>query len=130
MGMILDTCFVIAAEREGRKHSDGDAIRFLTTHPLERFHITFTISGELACGNSANARKYWDLLCKPFHILQWNREISWTYGNIHRDLSDSGNLIGTNDMWIAATALVYDMDLVTRNLKDFHRVKNLRVVEF
>jgi predicted nucleic acid-binding protein len=35
--------------------------------------------------------------------------------------------ISTNDAWIAATALSYDLDLVTHNPKDFRDIPGLRV---
>lgn len=36
--------------------------------------------------------------------------------------------ISTNDAWIAATALSYDLDLVTHNPKDFRGIPGLRVL--
>ncbi|MFN0079131.1 MAG: hypothetical protein ACKVY0_21930 [Prosthecobacter sp.] len=57
MGLILDTNFIITAEREARTGKRGKADVFLEAHQDESFYITFTIAGELACGDSAAARK-------------------------------------------------------------------------
>jgi tRNA(fMet)-specific endonuclease VapC len=38
--------------------------------------------------------------------------------------------IGTRDLRIAATALVHDLTLVTRNHKDFFRVPALRIEDW
>jgi len=38
--------------------------------------------------------------------------------------------IGTRDLRIAATALVHDLTLVTRNHKDFSRVPGLRIEDW
>jgi tRNA(fMet)-specific endonuclease VapC len=57
-------------------------------------------------------------------------EISWVYGELFRHLAARGHLIGTNDLWIAATALVHDMGVVTRNTEEFQRVPNLLVVGY
>lgn len=38
-----------------------------------------------------------------------------------------GQIIGSHDLWIAATALVHDFTLATRNEREFRRVPGLRV---
>ena len=128
--MILDTNFIVALEREARRGVAGPAMAFLAAHPDTHFHITFTIAGELACGQSASALQAWQRLCQPFPILPWTLEVSGQYGEIFRHLQSSGSLIGTNDMWIAATALVHRADLVTNNLDEFRRIPGLLVVPF
>lgn len=74
---ILDTEFVIALERERKTKRDGPAKCFLGQHASDRFFITFTVAGELACGRSADAKQAWQRLCRPFFIIPWNPEISW-----------------------------------------------------
>ncbi len=130
MGLILDTNFVIAAEREARRKQSGDAFRFLETHSAETLWITFTIAGELACGDSSATQQEWSHLCKPFPILPWTREISWQYGVLYRHLKSQGALIGSNDLWIASTALTHGMGVVTRNLSEFQRIPGLAVYRF
>lgn len=130
MGLILDTNFVIAAEREAKRRVPGVADAFLTTHKNETFFITFTIAGELACGRSAAPIADWKRLCKPFAILPWNLDVSWQYGEIYRRLATMGTMIGTNDLWIAATAIIHGLPVVTNNTDEFRRVPGLTVVEF
>ncbi len=62
MGLILDTCFVISAEREAKGHGLGRTDAFLAAHTEEPVFITFTVAGELACGRSAGARRDWERL--------------------------------------------------------------------
>lgn len=125
--MILDTNFVIHVEREARRGKSGIADAFLAQHTASSFHITFTVAGELACGQSAAARADWERLCRPYPILPWSIEVAWHYGEIYRDLSARGQLIGGNDMWIAATALATGHSLVTNNHSEFSRVTGLTV---
>jgi tRNA(fMet)-specific endonuclease VapC len=49
------------------------------------------------------------------------------YANLRAHLESAGQLIGPNDMWIAAHALVINATLVTANLREFSRVPDLRV---
>lgn len=130
MDLILDTSFVVAAEREGKRSEEGPARRFLAAHLEARFSITFTVLGELACGRSASPRQTWEQLTRPFSVIGWSREVSWHYGEIFRDLRSRGQLIGGNDLWIAATALVHGLPLVTGNLNEFKRVPGLEIVPF
>lgn len=130
MGLILDTNFVITAEREANRRVAGKVDAFLATRPDESFYITFTVAGELACGQSAAARAQWERLWRPYAVLPWSIEISWQYGELYRLLAGNGTLIGTNDLWIASTALVHGMGVVTSNHNEFKRVPGLQVIGY
>ena len=130
MGLILDTNFIITAEREAKRGLTATIDQFFSSRAEEIFYITFTIAGELACGKSASSQSDWERLCLPYTILPWSLKISWQYGEIYRELAAKGRLIGTNDMWIAATALVHGMGVVTNNVDEFQRVAGLHVVAF
>lgn len=49
------------------------------------------------------------------------------YGHIRAELQKSGQVIGNNDLWIAAHARSQDWILVTNNEKEFLRVNGLKV---
>lgn len=49
------------------------------------------------------------------------------YAALRTDLERRGQLIGQNDMLIAAHALALDAILVTDNVREFKRVKGLRI---
>ncbi len=130
MGLILDTNFVITAERDARRGKPGRADGFLAEREGEALYITFTVAGELACGQSAAAHRDWQRLCRPYPVLPWTMDIAWHYGEIYRALAAQGQLIGTNDMWIAATALAHGFGVVTTNQTEFNRVSGLLVETF
>lgn len=50
-----------------------------------------------------------------------------SYGAIRADLEAKGQMIGNNDLWIAAHALAAGLILVTNNEKEFRRVRGLKV---
>lgn len=130
MGLILDTNFIIVAEREAKRGITTTIDRFFESRSKESFYITFTVAGELACGQSASPKRDWERLCRPYPILPWSGDVSWQYGEIYRALAAIGQLIGANDMWIAATALVHGMGVVTNNVEEFGRVPGLTVVPY
>jgi tRNA(fMet)-specific endonuclease VapC len=50
-----------------------------------------------------------------------------TYGTIRAELESKGEMIGNNDLWIAAHALASGLILVTNNEREFRRVRGLKV---
>ncbi len=92
--------------------------------------MTVTTAGELAAGASATEREAWADLLRRFDLPPIDREVCWRYGQLFRYLKDNGLLIGTNDLWIAATAVVSGRPLVTRNARHFRRVPDLRVIGY
>lgn len=129
-GLILETTFLVDLERELRHASYGPAQKALERHRDERLYVTFTVAGELACGSTLSLRDRWETFLAPFHVLPATIDVCWHYGRIFRHLQDNGRLIGTNDLWIAATALAHEMPLVTGNEEHFRRVPGLGVVGY
>ncbi len=86
------------------------------------------MAGELAAGPRVEHRHRWDEFLAPFHILAINEDVAWEYGRLYRYLRDNGMLIGSNDLWIAATALAHGKPVVTANVWHFQRVPRLEVL--
>ena len=49
------------------------------------------------------------------------------YGRTRAELTARGELIGNNDLWIAAHAMATGLILVTNNEREFRRVRGLKV---
>jgi len=49
------------------------------------------------------------------------------YGLIRAQLESKGEMIGNNDLWIAAHAIAARLTLVTNNKKEFRRVRGLKL---
>ena len=126
--MIVDTNILILLERETRKGLDGVATKFFASLTDTQICITPTIAGELACGTSMSGRERWERFIKPFEVVPINAETAWHYGVQYRALAKRRELIGTNDLWIAATALAHQMPVATGNVDEFERVDGLQVV--
>jgi tRNA(fMet)-specific endonuclease VapC len=48
------------------------------------------------------------------------------YGRIRNELGKRGQLVGSNDLWIAAHALAGNYTLITDNEREFSRIDGLR----
>ena len=68
-----------------------------------------------------------DEFLSPFEILSYDENASRYYGKIRSQLEKQGNIIGPLDMLIAAHALSNNLILITNNVKEFMRIKSLRV---
>jgi tRNA(fMet)-specific endonuclease VapC len=126
--MIFDTNVLIRLERETRRRVEGPASAFVRALPETRMCITPTIAGELSSGISMSDRAVWEWFCAAYEMLSLTAETSWTYGKIYRHLASQGQLIGTNDLWIAATGLTHQLPIATGNVAEFNRVPGLIVV--
>ncbi|MCL4702880.1 MAG: PIN domain-containing protein [Burkholderiaceae bacterium] len=60
-------------------------------------------------------------------ILDWDEEAADHYADIRADLRRRGEMIGANDLSIAAHARALDAVLVTNNVREFRRVRNLKL---
>ena len=63
-------------------------------------------------------------------ILPWERAAAEEAMRIRKDLSEKGTAIGGNDTMIAGHALAADCALITNNIREFSRVRNLRVEDW
>ena len=67
---------------------------------------------------------------RNFKCLGFDDKETASYGLIRRQLEKEGTPIGPNDLVIAATAIANDMILVTHNIREFSRIKGLKVEDW
>ena len=66
-------------------------------------------------------------LAELIEIRPFDQKAAVFYGDVRSTLEKKGNIIGSNDLLIAAHALSLDWILVTNNEKEFKRVDGLRI---
>ena len=60
-------------------------------------------------------------------VVDLDAETAQRYGEIRAALERAGAPIGSNDLWIAAQAKAKDLILVTNNVREFKRVRGLKI---
>lgn len=68
-------------------------------------------------------------LLESVHLLPFNEEPARMFGQLRGQLRAAGTTVNPVDLMIAATALVYDLTLVTHNIRHFERVPGLVTVD-
>nr|CAA6829350.1 MAG: Ribonuclease VapC [uncultured Thiotrichaceae bacterium] len=71
-----------------------------------------------------------NFFCKPLQSLSFDDRCAEEYGQIKASLATKGQIIGPNDILIAAIARVHDTVLVTNNTREFSRVTALRLEDW
>ena len=128
--LILDTSFLVDLLRERRRRATGPATHFLLEHEGTTFLMCTTVAGEFAVGFASSQRETFEAEIAPFPVLEWRPSIVWEYSRACRYLQGIGQLIGTNDLWVAATALAYKLPVLTGNAQHFRRVPGLEVISY
>ena len=126
---LFDTCFLIDLERE-IKRGVGKAHAFLTQHAQAQPCLTWTVAGEFAEGFGDLHHPACAAMLSRFQILPMSEATGHQYAVTTRKLRQNGQLIGTNDLWIAAASLAHGLPLVTNNTAHFSRVPGLALVGY
>jgi len=60
-------------------------------------------------------------------VLPLSADAARIYGVVRAELANRGEIIGANDLWIAARAQANDLTLVSNNEREFRRIAGLKL---
>jgi tRNA(fMet)-specific endonuclease VapC len=125
---LLDTNICIYIRQ---KRPEGILQRFRKLRPGEAALSVITY-GELFYGAAKSKQRVAALerlheLVSLLPALTLPETAGEAYGRIRAELEARGEMIGNNDLWIAAHALAGGLTLVTNNEREFRRVRGLKV---
>jgi len=127
----FDTSFLIDLQRErSRGDPDGPAHRFLSEDPDAELYLSATALGEFAEGFERRDDPLLRTVLELHVLLPIDEATALEYGRITRALRVAGRLIGSNDLWIAASSIRHGIPLVTANPAEFRRVEGLEVIAY
>ena len=104
------------------QHSGGLHISTISLGELYSWAYRSKSSSSLAAGLS-------DLLSE-ITLLDVNGAVALKFGRVRAALLDRGRPAPEADLFIASTALVHDLTLVTHNVQDFAGVPDLRIEDW
>lgn len=129
--MILDSTFLIDVLRAER--TVGDLVEdveqsgppFVTTVTVMELH-----EGIHLADSSEREHEAVSELLEGLNELPFGRKSAIRAGQINAELVEAGEPIDETDVMIAATALVNDVPVVTRNVDHFDRIEPLEVISY
>jgi len=121
-----DTCSYIM------KRSHPALLSKIQAVPLAHQAISIITLSELLYGvklssKPKQSREALDAFVLHLAVLDWSGEAAEHYADIRADLKKRGQPIGSNDLLIAAHARSLKATLVTNNVREFAKVKGLKV---
>ena len=121
-----DTCSYIL------KRSSKTVVRRLQTVPISDVCVSVITKSELLYGVQLSPRPQQDNIAvdaflRHLAVLDFPGEAAAHYAEIRAELKMRGQLIGANDLLIAAHARCLGLTLVTNNVREFSRVPGLAV---
>lgn len=128
MKYLLDTniCIYIINEKPKK------ILRKFEQYPVHEFAISSITQAELQFGVEKSKKKdinqnALDEFLLPLTILPFHGEnLVVCYGEIRAFLESKGKTIGPLDTLIAAHALSLDLTIISNNIKEFSRIRNLK----
>ena len=127
----LDTSFLIDLQRERTKgQEEGAAHRFLARSPDAELFLSTVALGEFAEGFPSIEHPTVRIVRQQHTPLPVDERTALIYAGPVRDLRSSGLLIGTNDLWIGASSLRFQLPIVTANEEHFRRIDGLEVLGY
>ena len=123
---MLDTdmcCYIV-------KRSNEAVLDRLRSVPVSDVCISVITKAELLFGVELSPRRQQDSVAvdaflRHLAVLEFTSEAAVHYADIRADLKRRGEMIGANDLFIAAHARALDLTLVTNNRREFGRVRRL-----
>jgi tRNA(fMet)-specific endonuclease VapC len=128
LALLIDSDLLIALERdraellEAMPPDEELAISVITVSEL--LHGVHRAGGEVR----ARRRSFVERIVAEFDAIPITTVVARNQAEIWAELATGGRVIGSHDLWIAATAITYDLGVATRNTSEFERVPGLRVV--
>ena len=125
---MLDTDICIFITRK----SEPSLLERIESVPLEQQCISVVTLAELLYGVQVSSKKkanqeVVDLFAQHIEVLEWTPDAAKHYAEIRADLKKKGQQLGSNNLLIAAHARSIGAVIVTNNVKDFGRVKGLKL---
>jgi tRNA(fMet)-specific endonuclease VapC len=109
-----------------------EIVNRLEKHQPSEIKISSITVAEMECGASKSKyreknREALKKFLSPFEIINFDSMDAEIYGIIRAELEWGGNIIGPYDMQLAAQALRADYVFVTNNIREFKKVKRLKI---
>lgn len=114
------------------KGTNQEVMDRLRATPVDEVCISAITKCELMYGVAVSPRRDQDrfrlgVFLRHVPVLDFPEQAALDYGEIRQELKSRGQMIGSNDLFIAAHARYLRLMLVTNNTREFSRVPGLKI---
>lgn len=127
MGLMLDTCIFIEAEKSG-SHFVFDNIPADESVCISVITVSELLMGVARADSPARKMKrsaFVESIINTIPVVNFTPDIARIHAEIYAILAEQGQLIGAHDLIIAASAIAHGHQLMTKNESEFKRVPGL-----
>jgi len=116
-----------------KKQPNPNFLARIRSEPFQSLHTSSICVFELRFGSALrdDFKTFWprimDTILSRISILQFGENEAYIAGDLLAYLQKTGQKIGVEDIYIAATALTHKCTLVTVNTKHYTRIKGLKI---
>jgi tRNA(fMet)-specific endonuclease VapC len=133
MGALIDASVLIGYERSGQNLRTE-----LAGREDEEFFLSVVTASELLHGvhraSDAAVRSrrgaFVEAVLAEIPLLDIDVATARAHAGAWAELAAAGAMIGSHDLWLAASCLAHGLTLATLNVREFRRVPGLRVVDW
>jgi tRNA(fMet)-specific endonuclease VapC len=128
MAVLIDTDLLVDLERG----SGGDVDQLIGEQPRAISVITVSelLHGVHRATGARRAQRsaFVEHLLAGIQAIPITDPIARAHAGIWAQLAERGDVVGSHDLWIAASALAHGFAVATRNVGDFQHVPGLHVI--
>jgi predicted nucleic acid-binding protein len=124
--ILVDTSILIDFYRKTNKENSV-WIKFIRQG--YRFAISTITKYEIYSGASEKQIQFWDEIFKLIEVIPFDEECVNTAVTINSALKKKRKQIDIADLFIASTAITYNMPIATLNLSHFERIVELQIID-
>jgi tRNA(fMet)-specific endonuclease VapC len=116
-----------------KKKSNPGFLERLRSEPSEILYTSSICVSEMRYGSALrdDFNMFWkritDNIISRIAILEFGETEAYAAGDILAQLQKKGQMIGVEDVYIAATAISHNFTLVTANTRHYERIDNLKI---
>jgi len=132
MGILIDTSVLIAAER-GQLDLEpllaglgGEEVAMASISASELLHGVHRMRG----ASRARSEVLVERLIDRLPVVDFDLAAARVHAALSAELRSRGAAVGAHDLLIAATAVLLDYAVATRDLRSFPRIKGLKVLHW
>jgi tRNA(fMet)-specific endonuclease VapC len=130
----FDTAFVIDLLREQRRGIEGRAHKKLQQLGDIPIRLSVFVVCELEAGaalsQDSEEHQRVQRICEQFEVVYPDERLAPVYGETLAELKRQRYTVATMDLLIGTQALVDNDTVITRNLRHFQKIPNLRVEDY